>query len=116
MLPVVPAVMAKQVSLLPAVTLLSQIIFSFFFGFLGLLLALPMVIVCQIWGREVLVKDILDPWNQPSSPGKKSFLYASLNVQARKALMYVRRYNNFTSHSIKNEPVRFLSEITNDCQ
>ena len=66
----VPAVMAKQVSLLPAVTLLSQIIFSFFFGFLGLLLALPMVIVLQIWGREVLVKDILDPWTQPSVPWK----------------------------------------------
>ena len=66
----VPAVMAKQVSLLPAVTLLSQIIFSFFFGFLGLLLALPMVIVLQIWGREVLVNDILDPWTHPGSPLK----------------------------------------------
>ena len=64
----VPAVMAKQVSLLPAVTLLSQIIFSYFFGFLGLLLALPMVIVFQIWGREVLVKDILDPWTHPGLP------------------------------------------------
>ncbi|MEM7198017.1 MAG: FAD-dependent oxidoreductase, partial [Pseudomonadota bacterium] len=66
----VPAVMAKQVSLLPAVTLMSQIIFSFFFGFLGLLLALPMVIVLQIWGREVLVRDILDPWTQPYIPCK----------------------------------------------
>ncbi|MEM9138027.1 MAG: AI-2E family transporter [Cyanobacteria bacterium P01_F01_bin.42] len=62
----VPAVMAKQVSLLPAVTLMSQIIFSFFFGFLGLLLALPIVIVLQIWGREVLVRDILDPWTRPA--------------------------------------------------
>jgi predicted PurR-regulated permease PerM len=62
----VPTVMAKQVSLLPAVTLLSQIIFAIFFGFLGLLLALPLVIVGQIWIKEVLVKDVLDKWNEPS--------------------------------------------------
>lgn len=62
----VPTVMAKQVSLLPAVTLLSQIVFAIFFGFLGLLLALPLVIVGQIWIKEVLVKDVLDQWNEPS--------------------------------------------------
>jgi predicted PurR-regulated permease PerM len=61
----VPTVMAKQVSLLPAVTLLSQIIFAIFFGFLGLLLALPLVIVGQIWIKEVLVKDVLDQWQEP---------------------------------------------------
>jgi predicted PurR-regulated permease PerM len=59
----VPTVMAKQASLLPAVTLLSQIAFAIFFGFLGLLLALPLVIVGQIWVKEVLVKDVLDRWN-----------------------------------------------------
>ncbi|WP_404789826.1 AI-2E family transporter [Altericista sp. CCNU0014] len=63
----VPTVMAKQVSLLPAVTLLSQIIFAIFFGFLGLLLALPLVIVGQIWIKEVVVKDILDPWSERPS-------------------------------------------------
>jgi predicted PurR-regulated permease PerM len=61
----VPTVMAKQVSLLPAVTLLSQIAFAIFFGFLGLLLALPLVVVGQIWIKEVLVKDVLDRWNEP---------------------------------------------------
>jgi predicted PurR-regulated permease PerM len=63
----VPTVMAKQVSLLPAVTLLSQIVFAIFFGFLGLLLALPLVIVGQIWIKEVLVKDVLDPWSEHPS-------------------------------------------------
>ncbi|MGB8700892.1 MAG: AI-2E family transporter [Thermosynechococcaceae cyanobacterium] len=62
----VPTVMAKQVSLLPAVTLLSQIAFAIFFGFLGLLLALPLVVVGQIWVKEVLVKDILDQWSEPT--------------------------------------------------
>ena len=51
-----------QVAVLPAVTLLSQVIFAIFFGFLGLFLAIPLVIVGQIWIREVLVRDILDQW------------------------------------------------------
>lgn len=60
----VPTVMAKQVDLLPAVTLLSQVVFAIFFGFLGLLLALPLVIVAQIWIQEVVIKDILDRWGK----------------------------------------------------
>jgi predicted PurR-regulated permease PerM len=68
----VPYVMAKQVSLLPAVTLMSQVIFALFFGFLGLLLAIPLMIVGQIWIQEVLVHDIFDKWqpetNQDSPP------------------------------------------------
>ncbi len=57
-----PLVMARQVSLLPAFTLLSQVAFAIFFGFLGLFLALPIIVVLQVWLREVLIKDILDPW------------------------------------------------------
>lgn len=67
----VPVVMAKQVALLPAVTLISQIVFAIFFGFLGLLLALPLVIVGQIWFTEIVLKDILDCW-QPSPPPEAS--------------------------------------------
>jgi len=59
-----PRVMEKQVSLLPAVTLLSQVIFAVFFGFLGLLLALPLAVVAQVWLHEVLVKDVLDHWRK----------------------------------------------------
>jgi predicted PurR-regulated permease PerM len=58
-----PYVMAQQVSLLPAVTLLSQVFFATFFGFLGLLLALPLTVVGQVWLHEILVKDILDQWD-----------------------------------------------------
>jgi len=57
-----PTVMQKQVSLLPAVTLVSQVIFAVFFGFLGLLLALPLLVVTQVWLREILIKDVLDNW------------------------------------------------------
>ncbi len=57
-----PYVMAQQVSLLPAITLLAQVFFATFFGFLGLLLALPLTVVGQVWLREVIIKDILDQW------------------------------------------------------
>jgi predicted PurR-regulated permease PerM len=58
-----PYVMARQVSLLPAVTLISQLFFVTFFGFLGLFLALPLTVVAKIWVQEILIKDILDQWN-----------------------------------------------------
>lgn len=60
-----PYVMAQQVSLLPAVTLMAQVFFATFFGFLGLLLALPLTVVGQVWLKEVIVKDILDQWHTP---------------------------------------------------
>ncbi|MGB3202906.1 MAG: AI-2E family transporter, partial [Nodosilinea sp.] len=55
-----PLVMKKQVSLLPAVTLLSQVVFAVFFGFLGLLLALPLTLIIQQWVDEFWVKGFLD--------------------------------------------------------
>ncbi|MDB9310966.1 AI-2E family transporter [Aphanizomenon sp. CS-733/32] len=60
---ITPVVMAHQVSLLPAVTLISQLFFVTFFGFLGLFLALPLTVVAKIWVQEVLIKDVLDQWN-----------------------------------------------------
>lgn len=57
-----PTVMAKQVSLLPAVTLMAQLFFAKVFGVLGLLLALPLTVVAKTWIEEVLFKDILDQY------------------------------------------------------
>jgi predicted PurR-regulated permease PerM len=51
-----PFVMKQQVDLLPAITLLAQVIFSIFFGFLGLLLALPLTLTVQQWVNEFWVK------------------------------------------------------------
>lgn len=59
---ITPIVMAHQVSLLPAVTLIAQLFFVTFFGFLGLFLALPLTVVAKIWVQEVLIKDVLDQW------------------------------------------------------
>jgi predicted PurR-regulated permease PerM len=57
-----PMIMQKQVSLLPAATLIAQIFFAQFFGFLGLVLALPLAVVCKTWIEEAIMKDILDQW------------------------------------------------------
>jgi predicted PurR-regulated permease PerM len=65
----VPYVMGKQVSLLPAVTLLSVVVFGTFFGFLGVFLSVPLVIVSKIWIKELLIKDILDHWDKDSKDG-----------------------------------------------
>jgi predicted PurR-regulated permease PerM len=59
-----PLVMAKQVSLLPAITLTAQIFFAQTFGILGLLLALPLTVVAKIWLEEAVFKDILDRWKK----------------------------------------------------
>lgn len=63
----VPILMKREVSLMPLFTLLSVVVFAAFFGFLGLFLAVPLLIVAQIWLQEVLGKDILDPWHHSSS-------------------------------------------------
>ncbi|ERT05805.1 hypothetical protein M595_4211 [Lyngbya aestuarii BL J] len=57
-----PMIMQKQVSLLPAATLTAQIFFARFFGFLGLVLALPLAVVSKVWIEEAIMKDILDQW------------------------------------------------------
>jgi predicted PurR-regulated permease PerM len=69
-----PMIMQKQVSLLPAATLTAQIFFARFFGFLGLVLALPLAVVSKIWIEEAIMKDILDQWQ---SQRETSFIDAS---------------------------------------
>jgi predicted PurR-regulated permease PerM len=72
---ITPIVMAHQVSLLPAVTLISQLFFVTFFGFLGLFLALPLTVVAKIWVQEVLIKDVLDEWGH--HPQETEFVISS---------------------------------------
>ncbi len=62
---ITPIIMKHQVSLLPATTLALLTAFGTFFGVLGLFLGLPILVVTQIWLKEVLVKDVLDQWTIP---------------------------------------------------
>ena len=65
---ITPTIMANQVSLLPAMTLAAQLIFARFFGFLGLLLALPLAVVAKTFIQEILIHDILDRWRGSQQP------------------------------------------------
>jgi predicted PurR-regulated permease PerM len=58
----VPLLMKQEVDLLPVFTILGVVVFASLFGFLGLFLAIPLLIVFQIWIKEVLVKDVLNKW------------------------------------------------------
>ncbi|TVQ22747.1 MAG: AI-2E family transporter [Leptolyngbya sp. DLM2.Bin15] len=61
-----PMVMQKQVSLLPAATLTAQIFFATFLGPAGLILALPLAVVCKTWIEEAWMIDILEK-DQPDA-------------------------------------------------
>jgi predicted PurR-regulated permease PerM len=70
-----PMMMQKQVSLLPAVTLISQIFFTTVLGPLGLILALPLAVVAKTWIDEAWIKDVLDQWRgQMHSVSSEQFI------------------------------------------
>ena len=57
---ITPSIMQKQVKLLPGLTITAQFIFTILFGPVGLLLAIPMAVVIQVFVKEVIINDILD--------------------------------------------------------
>ena len=57
---ITPSIMQKQLKLLPGLTITAQFIFTILFGPLGLLLAIPMAVVIQVFVREVIIHDILE--------------------------------------------------------
>lgn len=61
---ITPSVMHHQLKLLPGITLSAQVIFTIIFGPIGLLMALPLAVCLQVMVREILIHDILDPWNR----------------------------------------------------
>jgi predicted PurR-regulated permease PerM len=62
-----PMMMQRRVSLLPAATLVVQLFFATFLGPLGLVLALPLAVVCKTWIEEAWIVDILE--NPAAAPG-----------------------------------------------
>ena len=73
--------MAHQVSLLPAFTLVAQIFFASIFGFLGLLLALPLTVVAKTWLQEFLIQDLLNHWDIPPKRLQTASLAPDLPIQ-----------------------------------
>jgi predicted PurR-regulated permease PerM len=70
-----PLLVAGRINLPPALVLLAQIIFGLLFGFLGLLLAVPLAAILMVIVQEVYIRDILgdksvgapEPASAPSS-------------------------------------------------
>ncbi|HIK30440.1 MAG TPA: AI-2E family transporter [Oscillatoriales cyanobacterium M59_W2019_021] len=81
-----PTVMAKQVSLLPALTLTAQIFFTGAFGVIGLLLALPLAVVAKTWIEEALFHDILDRWGNDDRAQMEIFPEFVLEPQPASAM------------------------------
>jgi predicted PurR-regulated permease PerM len=67
----VPLIMQQEVYLLPVFTILAVVVFASLFGFLGLFLAISLLIVTQIWLKEVLVKDVLNKWQRNEDKEEK---------------------------------------------
>ncbi|MEB3199003.1 MAG: AI-2E family transporter [Synechococcaceae cyanobacterium] len=65
---VTPLLLSRTVNLLPTVSLMAQLCLGALLGLPGILLALPLVVVLQVVGEEVLVHDIMDRWdNNPAA-------------------------------------------------
>jgi predicted PurR-regulated permease PerM len=58
-----PLLLRRTAHLLPTVALMAQLSLGALLGLPGLLLALPLVLVLQVVGRQVLVRDIMDRWH-----------------------------------------------------
>lgn len=58
-----PILLSRTVNLLPTVALISQLCLGVLLGLPGVLLALPLVVVLQVLGREMLVHDVMDHWD-----------------------------------------------------
>ena len=65
---VTPLLMGQEVNLPPAVILLSQIIAGIFFGFLGLLLSVPLAAIVLVLVQEIYIKDILGDRQRDAQP------------------------------------------------
>ena len=57
---IMPRIMARQIEIPAATLLIAQLIFAALFGFLGLLLAVPLTVVVLVFVRELYVRDGLN--------------------------------------------------------
>lgn len=59
--------MKQEVDLMLVSTIFAVVVFANLFGFLGLFLVIPLLILLQIWLKEVLVKDVMNKWQKQQS-------------------------------------------------
>jgi predicted PurR-regulated permease PerM len=66
-----PMLVSQEINMPPLVVLLSQIVGGIFFGFLGLLLALPLAAIALVLVDEIYVKEILGEKPPPPPPFRR---------------------------------------------
>jgi predicted PurR-regulated permease PerM len=59
-----PLLVAGRIQIPPILVLLGQIVAAVFFGFLGILLAVPLTAILIVLIEEIYVKDILGDWSR----------------------------------------------------
>ena len=64
-----PLLIAGRIQLPPIMVLLSQIIFGVFFGFMGLLLAVPLAAILMVLIQEIYIKDVLGDYSVGQKTG-----------------------------------------------
>jgi predicted PurR-regulated permease PerM len=57
-----PLLLRRTVNLLPTVALMAQLSLGALLGLPGVLLALPLVVMLQVFCEQVLVRDVMDRW------------------------------------------------------
>ncbi|MBX3062327.1 MAG: AI-2E family transporter [Anaerolineae bacterium] len=84
---VTPLLLGQGVNMPPALILLAQIIAGIFFGFMGLLLAVPLAAIFMILIREVYVRDVLGDTSvdaaEVTAPRFRATVAASLASRGR---------------------------------
>ncbi len=104
---ITPMVMAHQLSLLPAVTLISQLFFVTFFGFLGLFLALPLTVVAKIWMQEIVVKDVLDQWNpKPKNQAECVIVADNVEINTSEETVTIQNEQHIVDENIEDESIK----------
>ncbi len=66
-----PLLVSHEINLPPVLVLVFQIVFSVFFGFLGLLLSVPLTAIAQVLVQEIYIKDILGDRGMEAPPRPK---------------------------------------------
>ncbi|MGJ3240814.1 MAG: AI-2E family transporter [Anaerolineae bacterium] len=79
---VVPILAAETMHLPPVLVLVGQIVFGFFFGFLGLVLAVPLTAITVILIEEIYIKDVLGDHNSEHTEDEPSEDYELVYAEA----------------------------------
>lgn len=80
-----PLLVSHEINLPPVLVLISQIVFVVFFGFLGLLLSVPLIAIVQVLVQEIYIKGVLGDRGAEAPPAAAPELPVVIPEAARPA-------------------------------